>query len=123
MAKLLFANCTLTKLDGSLIPFGHRVHEGTFPAERVLQLLAIGAVIEKDPLEELEPAPKVPAVEDRGAEQPWSVDPKSIANDNLDTLNMKIQDRAKRFNITVEPFTNAEEARAFLSIDFVPAAK
>ena len=118
MAKLLFANCTLTKLDGSLIPFGHRVHEGTFPAERVVQFLGIGAVIEKDPLEELEPAPKVPAVEDRGAELPWSVDPKSIANDNLDTLNMKIQAHAKKIGVVpVAAFSSMEDALLFMTKD------
>jgi hypothetical protein len=123
MAKLLFANCTVTKADGTLIPFGQRVHESDIPsAERVLQLLAIGALIEKDPLAELEPAPAMPAA-DPGPEKPWSFDPETIKNDSIDVLNIKIQERAVRFSEKVEPFADAEEARMFMSLDFVPAAK
>lgn len=124
MAKLLYTNSTLTLPDGSLIPFGQRVRDGVLPAERVLQLLAIGALIEKDPLEELEPEPAVPpAAAGPGTEKAWSFDPESIKNDSIDVLNIKIAERAVRFSEKVEPFTDADEARVFMSIDFVPAAK
>lgn len=49
----------------------------------------------------------------------WAFDPKSIATDNIDTLNMKIAGHIQRFGLaSVDPFTDAEEARVFMSLEW-----
>lgn len=113
---MLFANTNIViSADGKTVGPNQRIPEGLDPAF-VQELVDRGLVFEH---EDPKPSPAPPAPDaDPLAQGKWAFDPKGIAGDSLDVLNMKILGHVQRFGLAaVPPFEDAEEARAFMSLE------
>lgn len=116
---MIFAKCNIViGADGRTVGPNQRIPDDTDP-ELVKELIARGFAFHVDSKAVTEPA-KPPAPPAGGLVQgQWAFDPKSIENDSLDTLNMKILGHVERFGLAkVDPFTDEAEARVFMSLEW-----
>lgn len=121
MIPHLIAQVTFVKPDGSYIPVGRRVPDDLFTAEQVERLIKKGAIttveIEQAKLDALTAPKKASEVE---MKPDWGFDPAEIANDTLETLNMKILERATQLKQEIPPFDDVETARLFMTSEWKP---
>lgn len=113
-----FSTISLGLPDGSQIPPNRQVPEGVFSEDQLKRLIAKGYVIEASSEPTVEtPKGSVSEVKTVGN---WDLDPASLVSDSLDVLNVKATEHALLRGLEPpEPFTDEEEAVAFMSADFV----
>ncbi len=87
--------------------------EGRLPASVVTSFLKKGSIVE---LEDGTSAPPVEVPPPRDGN--WAFDPADLAGLELEILNMLISEHAEKLGTKVEPFEDAEKARAFMSAEF-----
>lgn len=119
----LFAKCKMDLGNGVEVLPNQKIPEGALKKGADKELIARGLAMEVDPLPVAKPVP----VPDPGSKPSlekgnWAFDPKTIEKDPLDMLNMKIAGHVQKYGLAkVQPFEDAAEARAFMSLEWPSA--